>query len=207
MSNLVAGMTIFNSRNLLKTAKEKKKPEGWTLALPPEAYKAVDNAIFANADGWYSINQVEYESLLIDDAKITEEQKQNINTDPPKNEEATKEAADLTEVIKGKSVSFIMNENANEKDLKRLIYLHKDFIVNYIKQAEKKTSVVSPISVSLTISGFSGLNCGEYFEVDGIPELYNKIGVFQITNIKHNVTNEGWATTIEADHRIIDKSK
>jgi len=63
------------------------------------------------------------------------------------------------------------------------------------------------LTVSLTIDGFSGLSPGQYFNIDGVPEIYNKIGVFQITNTKHSVSNDGWTTSIEADHRIVNKNK
>ena len=56
--------------------------------------------------------------------------------------------------------------------------------------------------MTITIDGISGFSCGEYFNIDGIPEVYNKIGVFQITNTKHNITNDGWTTTLEASFRI-----
>jgi len=48
----------------------------------------------------------------------------------------------------------------------------------------------------------SGFNCGEYFKIDGVPEIYNQIGVFQITNTKHSVAPDGWKTTLEAGFRI-----
>jgi hypothetical protein len=31
--------------------------------------------------------------------------------------------------------------------------------------------------------------------------------VFQITNTKHNISNEGWTTTLEAGFRINKKNK
>lgn len=206
MSNLVAGMTIFNTRRVLTAAKDKKNLENATIGLPAQAYHSVDSSVFANADGWYAINQVEFENLTAVNAQIKTEASGGIEKQEEKKDEATKEATDYGEVIKGKSVKFIVNQNTEENNLKTFIYLHKDLIQKSIKEVETKKSVVSPISVSITIDGFSGLSCGQYFEIDGIPELYNRIGVFQITNIKHNVSKDGWTTTIEADHRIIDKT-
>ena len=63
---------------------------------------------------------------------------------------------------------------------------------------------MTPIEVTLTIDGLSGFSCGEYFHIDGVPETYNRDGVFQITNIKHSINNDGWLTTIEAGWRIIN---
>ena len=61
--------------------------------------------------------------------------------------------------------------------------------------------------MTIVIDGFSGFRCGQYFNIDGIPEIYNQIGVFQITNTKHNIQKDGWSTTIEAEFRIINKKK
>lgn len=70
----------------------------------------------------------------------------------------------------------------------------------------KPKSTLSPIDINLEIDGLSALSCGEYFEIDGVPEIYNQTGVFQITNTKHNISPDGWKTTIEAGHRIVKKA-
>ena len=57
--------------------------------------------------------------------------------------------------------------------------------------------------MTLTINGISGLSSGEYFRANGIPEIYNQNGVFQITNVKHLVDAQGWKTEIEAMWLII----
>ena len=88
-----------------------------------------------------------------------------------------------------------------------MIFKEETIIYNAIhggpKTIEQKKPALTPIEISLTIDGFSGFNNGQYFRCSGVPEIYNQIGVFQITNIKHNVANEGWTTTIEAGFRII----
>jgi len=48
----------------------------------------------------------------------------------------------------------------------------------------------------------SGLSCGEYFNIDGIPEIYNQNGYFQITNVKHGLNDNDWKTTIEASYLL-----
>ena len=93
-----------------------------------------------------------------------------------------------------------------------LIYKDADLIydaVNGIVGDSKgnpntKKSTLSPIDVSITIDGFSGFSPGQYFKIDGIPEIYNQMGVFQITNIKHDIDTTGWNTTIEAGFRIVN---
>jgi hypothetical protein len=58
-----------------------------------------------------------------------------------------------------------------------------------------------PIHVNIAVDGIAGIRCGEYFHIDGIPEMYNKNGIFQITNVKQGISNAGWQTTIEATYR------
>ena len=48
----------------------------------------------------------------------------------------------------------------------------------------------------------AGLSCGEYFQIDGIPEIYNQNGIFQTTNVKQGIDDSGWKTTIEAGYRV-----
>ena len=108
-----------------------------------------------------------------------------------------------------KSVKFKFDKPA--KGILTLIYKDTTFIQDYIAQSiaesKNKKSTLSPITVTIVIDGFSGFRCGQYFNIDGIPEIYNQIGVFQITNTKHNIQKDGWSTTIEAEFRIINKKK
>jgi hypothetical protein len=213
MSNLVAGRTLFNSNKVIAEAKSKIKPgeilKVDTIQLPPNAYKSIDNSTFANADGWYSINNVELKRIEASFEEAKKKVNSTVSTDTASTN-ATKEAKDLSEVLNTKSVKFKFDKPA--KGPFTLIYKDTTFIQDYIGQsiAESKTkkSTLSPITVTITIDGFSGFRCGQYFNIDGIPEIYNQIGVFQITNTKHNIaTGDGWTTTIEADFRIIDKKK
>jgi hypothetical protein len=223
MSNLVAGRTVFNSGKFLALAKEEKQKEKATdaskketkeipsgeLELPAAAYKSIDNSTFGNADGWYSINNVELKRIEenFKKAKEAEEKKSKVQTEDTKTEDTTKEAQDIGDVIKSKSIKFLIDEDSVKGRTVVLIYKDPAFIRNKINKTEKDLNkpTVSPITVTITVDGFSGFRCGQYFNVDGIPEIYNKIGVFQITNTKHTISKEGWTTTIEADHRIITK--
>jgi hypothetical protein len=77
------------------------------------------------------------------------------------------------------------------------------FVVFIVKLPCKDIkSTLSPIEITLVIDGINGFNCGEYFRLNGVPEIYNQIGVFQITNTKHSVAIDGWKTTLEASFRI-----
>lgn len=212
MTNLVAGRTIFNSGKFLALAKSEQT--GSTLDqlnLPSAAYKSIDNSTFGNADGWYSINTVELKRIEenFTKAKEAEKEKKQVKTEDQKPEETTKEEQDLSAIIKSKSVNFLIDENDPNGKGRKVVLIYKDptLIRNQItiKKGDVNKPTVSPITVTITVDGFSGFRCGQYFNVDGIPEIYNKIGVFQITNTKHTIDKDGWKTTIEAEHRIITK--
>ena len=72
--------------------------------------------------------------------------------------------------------------------------------------AQKDEGTLTSFSVTLVIDGISGISCGELFRIDGIPEIYNQTGAFQIMNIKHSIDDKIWNTTLEATWRIIKKS-
>lgn len=228
MSNLVAGRTVFNSGKFLALAKSAAAASGsqssgknsngedveniTKLDLPPQAYKQVDNSTFGNADGWYSINNVELERILdnFKKAKEAEQKKSTVSTEENKKPETTKPADNLSDVVKTKSVNFLIDEDSPKGRKVVLIYKDPNFIRNQMlpkKEKDLNKPTVSPITVTITLDGFSGFRCGQYFNIDGIPEIYNKIGVFQITNTKHNISKEGWTTTVEADHRILTQIK
>jgi hypothetical protein len=218
MSNLVAGRQIFNSGKLLEDAKKEATSKDSKLVMPASAYKAIDNSTMGNADGWYSINNVELKRIKANFEKAVEAEKNKDKPDadpPPKT--STTEAKDFTQIASNKSINFYLDLNkTGPKDMTVLVYKDTDLIYNAINNIGKdekdekgnppaKKSTLSPIEVSITIDGFSGFTPGQYFKIDGIPEIYNQTGVFQITNIKHNVASDGWNTTIEAGFRIVDK--
>ena len=218
MSNLVAGRQIFNSGKLLEDArKEQKTADDSKLVLPASAYKSIDNATMGNADGWYSINNVEFKRITANFKKAQEAAvagKPQIDTTP---KTSTTEATDFLQIASTKSINFYLDSKKTNgpKDSTVLIYKDSDLIYNAVNGIlgapggvpKPKKSTLSPIEVTITIDGFSGFSPGQYFKIDGIPEIYNQTGVFQITNIKHNIAPEGWDTTIEAGFRIVETNK
>jgi hypothetical protein len=202
MSNLVAGRTIFNSQRFLVESLKKlpvpdpKKPTdpNVKIPLPEDAYKNFDNSLFSNADGYYSINKIDLKAL---EKNWEEAVKKRTATEPEKEE--PNEAKNITELIEEKSIKFKFDKATS----KTLIYTDGEFIKKSISTSvEEQKSSLTPIDITITIDGMSGFNCGEYFKIDGIPEIYNQIGVFQITNTKHTVAADGWKTTLEAGFRI-----
>jgi hypothetical protein len=195
MSNLVAGRTVFNAQRTLIEAYKKTKPEERKkIGLPANAYKEYDSSMFANRDGYYSVNLIDLEAL-----KKTYSDMVDKGTSVPVDDEKPAEAKNITEIIDSKSIKFKVGKD----NLALLIYNDLEFVRTQVKSNEANSkSILTPIEVTITISGLSGFSCGEYFHIDGVPEMYNHIGVFQITNTKHTITPEGWETTLEAGFRI-----
>lgn len=200
MSNLVAGRTVFNAQrfltNALKNLKEEDKKKA-LIPLPPDVFQEFDNSMMSNADGFFSLNMIDLKAL---EANYNESAKKSTipeDESEPKENEAT----DYTAIIDSKSIKFKFKDG-----IKVAVFTDKDFIKKKIAAPkEDAKTTLSPIDVTLIIDGINGFNCGEYFRINGVPEIYNQIGVFQITNTKHSVTGEGWRTTLEAQFRITPK--
>ena len=52
------------------------------------------------------------------------------------------------------------------------------------------------------MDGVVGISCGEYFLMDGVPEIYNQRGYFQVMNVKHSIKENRWTTTLEMAYRF-----
>jgi hypothetical protein len=200
MSNLVAGRTVFNSQKFLADyVKKGVKAAGKEIPLSADVYQSVDYSMFSNADGYYSVNMIDLRAIEntlkegVETGKIQSESKV---------EAEANEAVNFTEIIEDKSIKFILPNG-----IKTLVFADRELIINKLKIKEEESSnTLTPIDVTIAIDGISGFSCGEYFNIVGVPEIYNRIGVFQITNTKHNISNEGWTTTLEAGFRINKKN-
>lgn len=199
LGDQVAAATIFNSSKFLAAVKyekelNKKGKDG--LSLPKGVYQSIDYSAFSTADGYFSINQIEY-------TQITSVKPDDLPADANKiKEEENKIKEDIKKSYETKTKKFKIKKG----DIRTLVFEDKSFIVKQLKLNDTKIrnqyELVTPIKVNLTIDGISGITCGETFKIDGIPEQYNRLGSFQITNTKHIVnTQQGWTTEIEGEFR------
>ena len=62
-----------------------------------------------------------------------------------------------------------------------------------------------PIKYSFTILGTSGIRRGDMFNINGIPAIYTKKGLFQVINVSHQLDGMSWKTTVEGQYRQIEK--
>lgn len=200
MSNLVAGRTVFNAQRFLVNALKDLKKDGKdldTITLPPNVFQNFDMSMMSNADGFFSLNMIDLKAL---EANYRDTAKKE---SAPEGEPEVKpnEAKNYTDIIDSKSIKFKFKDGK-----KVLIFTDADVIKRTLSTPKEDIkSTLSPIEVTLVLDGINGFNCGEYFRINGVPEIYNQIGVFQITNTKHSIAAEGWRTTIEAQHRITPK--
>lgn len=201
MSNLVAGRTVFNSQrfltNALKSITDTDKALS-VIPLPDNIFQEFDMSMMSNADGRFSLNMIELSAI---EKNFRDTVNKPTTFDNSEGEAPQNEAINYTDIIDGKSIKFKFKDG-----IKTLIFTDTELIRKAISEPEEdKKSILSPITVTLVIDGINGFNCGEYFRINGVPEIYNQIGVFQITNIKHSVAAEGWRTTLEAQFRITPK--
>ncbi len=204
LSTLAQAQAMYQSQlNLNDIMSGKGLDTSVNAQLQKEAYKLFDLSYAKNSDGWFSINEID-KYIVIEAAKNAKEkeEKANVSKEPPKKEDdySDKKPEDLAELIRQKSVNFKTNVN-NKAKIKTYIFLDKGVIQNVI-QKEKQGSALTYLDISLSIDGMSGFSCGEYFNIEGIPEIYNRNGYFQITNVKQGIDENGWKTTIEAGYRI-----
>lgn len=204
LSTLAQAQALYQSQlNFSSILSGGEFEKGNDAQLKDDAYTLFDLSYAKNSDGYFSINEVEKEIVIQSASKNKKKQETYPDLKPQeKKDDADKEVQNLEEVIKNKSIKFRVKD-AN----KTLIFLDKGLIQNKI-QKEQKGSALTYLDITLAIDGMAGLSCGEFFQVDGIPEMYNKNGFFQITNVKQGIDESGWKTTIEAGYRIdVEKIK
>ena len=226
LDDLVAGQSVFNNYVLIKNAiistnsKNSKSSKAtannqpqqptaneWFNQLEKNTYLSVDFSQYTTADGWYSINHIDVEKLKANKEKLIRDYNEGIaRNEASKNkntESSEEEQTPFVKLIKSKQINFKLKPS--DKNLASLIYLYKSKIEGLISQKTEITgtkSFLTPIEVTVTIDGISGFTAGEYFKIDGVPETYNRDGVFQITNIKHNISSDGWSTELTAQWLI-----
>jgi hypothetical protein len=191
LPNWLAAQTLYNAQAFLAEIKHGKKL--LELKSDDKIWSSIDYASFATANGYYAVNQIQYEQLQT----VNEE---NVNIDPPKGNLPTDPALNKETTLQ-KIVKFKIGKN----NIKTFIVKDESWLYNKLYNSElnnKVNQTPTPIDITLKIDGISGFTCGETFKTDGVPEILNKVGHFYITNIKHNVDiQNGWTTTLEASFR------
>lgn len=187
MSTLMQAQALYSSQ--LAIAKQNNKTK-------TDASKEIDNYVSAdlsyakNADGYFSVNDMEVEI-------VKKSPKTNTSTDAD-DKSRTEMEKELRESIQSKYVKFKVDGK-----MENLIYKDSGLVQLYIlPKSPAQSMALTYLDISIEIDGLAGFSCGEYFQIDGIPEIYNKNGYFQITNVKQGIDSNGWKTTIEAGYLL-----
>ena len=67
--------------------------------------------------------------------------------------------------------------------------------------AAAEVGPIMPIKFTFTMHGISGIKRGDKFKVLGLPKNYEQTGFFQVTAVKHTITDMLWKTDIEGSFR------
>lgn len=62
-------------------------------------------------------------------------------------------------------------------------------------------------SVTIELPGMAGVSISDCFIVDRLPFVFEKYGVFQVTEIKENISTNGWLTTIRGYFKLTKVDK
>ena len=206
MSELMQGQAMFAAEYDKLKILETGDTDNKRTVSENQSDSYADLSFLPNGDGYCSINKVgiqlnkEYTKWL--QSQKTDKEKKKTTPKPEETEDAQQK---LNEVLKGNYIRFKLNTNIRqntETALNHLIYTDPALIQHYIPKKENGTTVLTFLDITLAIDGMSGLSCGEYFNIDGIPEIYNQNGYFQITNVKHALKDNDWKTTIEASYLL-----
>jgi hypothetical protein len=223
LSNLAQGQAAFSSISMIDSVLNPKDEvpklvvadtstcEGTKYSFTPTGYAKFDMSVFTNADKFMSVDRGAVD-ITLESVATNLKKKQALEdaglapTVKKKEGDATTEDKNEEESLNSKSVKFKFNPTNTKETPKTLIYTDKGFLVNNLlpkdEQQKKTTSALTFLEITIILDGTSGINCGEVFKIDGVPEVYNMNGFFQVTNVKHQIENEGWKTVVEAGYRV-----
>ena len=189
MSTLMQAQALYSSQLAIAKRNDKIKSDA---SKEIDYVTSADLSYSTNADGYFSINDMEVEIITkLPPPKDTRTPEEKKTAEDKEKEELQK--ALLSKYTKFQTVSGIKN----------LVYKDSTLIQLYmLPKAPANSMALTYMDISLEIDGLAGFSCGEYFNIDGIPEVYNKNGYFQITNVKQGIDENGWKTTIEAGYLI-----
>lgn len=200
MSNLMQAQALYESQlAIYDTKPDDAKGTGAAFKQDRDYLKIIGQT---NGDNMYSVDWVGYQ--INKKAAQKWQLKENgdeVNDGAKSDVEQDVNNKTLESVIKGKSIKF---ESTKPSEMPQTL-IYQDYTLvqsNIANEYPDTTSVLTYLECDITIDGLSGFKCGELFNVDGVPEIYNKNGAFQILNIKQSIQNDtGWRTTINAGFR------
>ena len=68
----------------------------------------------------------------------------------------------------------------------------------------EKTNYMLPLELELTLDGIGGVQYGNAWQSEYVPQKYLDTSLFQTTEVNHSVSADGWTTTLKGKMRYID---
>ena len=214
LDNLMQAQALYNSRFILNSNKNENKNDNTKEIVNLRTkYANIDYSYAKSADGYYSLNPIlakevdESSEINKNNAATTitpatktkvEQEKDKLAADKL----AQKEIKTTAEALKKNIVRFKMNSDGKTEQKNNLIYKDSSLIQAKIPKAQTGTIGLTFLEATITIDGIAGISCGEYFLIDGVPEIYNQRGYFQVLNVKHSIKENRWTTILEIAYRF-----
>ena len=211
MDDLMAGQTLYSTKLGISDSEDNKftSQQSDNIRYPITVATSANMEYFKNADGLHSINPVEvkiqkqlHRKKLAEEAKAAQEKKpptpkEELQKQLDEKKEKAAKKLQAQDTLKTNFVRFRLDDK--DKQTHNLIYQDPGLLKYYLtKDPDPDSVLVSGADVTIAIDGMSGFATADYFLIDGVPEIYNENGVFQITSIQQGINNEGWLTTITA---------
>lgn len=188
MSTLMQAQALYSTQLAIAKQNNKTKTDA---SKEIDKFVSADLSYATNADGYFSVNDMEVE-IIKRAPKVTP------NTTGGDEKSKAEIEKQLNDSIQSKYIKFLVGN-----EIKNLIYKDSGLVQLYIlPKLASQSMALTYLDISIEIDGMSGFSCGEYFQIEGIPEVYNKNGYFQITNVKQGIDASGWKTTIEAGYLL-----
>jgi hypothetical protein len=191
MSTLMQAQALYSTQLAIAKQNDKTSTDA---SKEIDKFVSADLSYATNADGYFSVNDMEVEIIKRAPKATTD----TAGSDEKSKQEIEKE---LNDSIQSKYIKFLIpSPNGTSTNL---IYKDSSLIQLYIlPKSPAQSMALTYLDISIEIDGMAGFSCGEYFQIEGIPEVYNKNGYFQITNVKQGIDTNGWKTTIEAGYLL-----
>ena len=61
-----------------------------------------------------------------------------------------------------------------------------------------------PLELELEVDGIGGIQYGNSFTSEYLPNKYKTSTLFQATEVNHSISTDGWSTTLKGKMRYID---
>lgn len=203
LSTLMQAQALYATQIAISTAQKEGKEVSNEVVAKKDPFHHADLQFAKNADGYYSVNAIEVQVVKDGEKwKLDNNITGSLDTIKTTDENAEKNKTNMNEVLNGNYVRFKESKDQKNPDVGHMIYKDPALIQKYIPKQATNVTALTYLDISIILDGIVGISCGEYFYIDGVPEIYNLNGYFQVTNVKHAIAEQQWKTEINAGYRL-----